>query len=40
MWEDKAELLVKRIREIGPQRLLYGSDAATADNLPKDTLYR
>jgi predicted TIM-barrel fold metal-dependent hydrolase len=40
MWEDKANFLVKRIREIGPHRLLYGSDAATADNLPTDTLAR
>ena len=40
MWEDKADLLVRRIRQIGPHRLLYGSDAATADNLPKDTLAR
>ena len=40
MWEDKADLLVTRIREIGTNRLLYGSDAATEDNLPKDTLQR
>jgi predicted TIM-barrel fold metal-dependent hydrolase len=40
MWEDKADLLVTRIRQIGTKRLLYGSDAATADNLPKDTLKR
>ena len=32
MWEDKAELLVTRIRQIGTNRLVYGSDAATADN--------
>jgi predicted TIM-barrel fold metal-dependent hydrolase len=40
MWEDKASLLVTRIRQIGTSRLLYGSDAATADNTPKDTLKR
>jgi len=39
-WENKADLVVKRIRQIGAGRLLYGSDAATADNLPKDTLKR
>jgi uncharacterized protein len=39
-WEKKADLLVKRIRQIGIHRLLYGSDAATADNLPKDALKR
>jgi predicted TIM-barrel fold metal-dependent hydrolase len=37
-WEDKAELVVRRIRQIGTERLLYGSDAATPDNLPKDAL--
>ena len=25
---DQLELLAKRIRQIGPQRILYGSDAA------------
>jgi predicted TIM-barrel fold metal-dependent hydrolase len=40
MWEDKAGLIVKRIRQIGIKRILYGSDAATADNLPKDALER
>ena len=40
MWEKQADLLVQRIRQIGPSRLLYGSDAATADNAPKDTLKR
>jgi predicted TIM-barrel fold metal-dependent hydrolase len=40
MWEDKANLIVKRIRQIGIQRVLYGSDAATPDNLPKDALER
>jgi predicted TIM-barrel fold metal-dependent hydrolase len=39
-WENKADLLVKRVRQIGTHRLLYGSDAATADNLPKDALKR
>ena len=40
MWEDKAGLMVKRIRQIGISRVLYGSDAATPDNLPKDALQR
>ena len=40
MWEDKADLVVKRIRQIGISRVLYGSDAATPDNLPKDALER
>jgi predicted TIM-barrel fold metal-dependent hydrolase len=40
MWEDKAILIVKRIRQIGIHRVLYGSDAATPNNLPKDTLER
>ena len=35
MWEAKADLLVTRIRQIGTNRLVYGSDAATADNLPR-----
>ena len=30
--------LVQRIRQIGTNRLLCGSDAATADNAPKDAL--
>jgi predicted TIM-barrel fold metal-dependent hydrolase len=38
MWENRADLLVQRIRQIGTNRLLYGSDAATADNAPKKTL--
>ena len=40
VWEDKASLIVKRIRQIGVKRILYGSDAATPDNLPKDALER
>ena len=40
MWEKNADLVVKRIRQIGTSRLLYGSDAPTPDNLPKDTLKR
>jgi predicted TIM-barrel fold metal-dependent hydrolase len=39
-WANKAEVVVKRIRQIGTGRLLYGSDAATPDNLPKDALQR
>jgi len=40
LWEKKANLLVERLRQIGTGRLLYGSDAPTADNLPTDTLKR
>ena len=40
MWEKKADLIVKRMRQIGVKRILYGSDAATADNLPKEALAR
>ena len=31
---EEAELVARRIREIGVRRVLYGSDAATAGNLP------
>jgi predicted TIM-barrel fold metal-dependent hydrolase len=40
VWEDEADLIVKRIRQIGINRIVYGSDAATADSLPKDALER
>ena len=40
MWEDKADLIVQRIRQIGIERILYGSDAAVPGNLPKETLLR
>ena len=40
LWESHADLIVKRIRQIGINRILYGSDAATQDNLPKDALER
>jgi predicted TIM-barrel fold metal-dependent hydrolase len=39
-WEKNADLLVKRIRQIGTSRLLFGSDAPIPQNLPKDTLKR
>ncbi len=38
MWEDKADLIARRIRQIGTQRILYGSDAAVPGNLPSETL--
>jgi predicted TIM-barrel fold metal-dependent hydrolase len=38
IWEDKVDLLVSRIRQIGTNRLLYGSE--TADNMPAETLKR
>ncbi len=40
MWEDKSSLIVERIRQIGVRRILYGSDAATTNNLPKDARQR
>jgi predicted TIM-barrel fold metal-dependent hydrolase len=40
LWEDKADLIVKRIRQIGISRVFYGSDAATPSNFPKDALER
>ena len=40
MWEGKAGLIAKRIRQISVRRVLYGSDAATPDSLPKDALER
>lgn len=40
MWETKARLIAKRMRQIGVNRILYGSDAATPDNSPKDALAR
>jgi len=39
-WEDKAELIVKRIRQIGINRVLYGSDVAIRGNTPKEALKR
>jgi predicted TIM-barrel fold metal-dependent hydrolase len=39
-WEDKADLIVKRIHQIGINRILDGSDAAVPGNLPKDALER
>jgi predicted TIM-barrel fold metal-dependent hydrolase len=39
-WKSKAELVAKRMRQLGLSRLLYGSDAAIAGNLPIDTYKR
>jgi predicted TIM-barrel fold metal-dependent hydrolase len=39
-WEDRANVIVERIRQIGTKRVLYGSDAAVPGNLPKETLER
>ena len=36
-WEEHADLAAKRMRQLGPGRLLYGSDAAVPGNLPTDT---
>ncbi|MGH9655378.1 MAG: amidohydrolase family protein [Bryobacteraceae bacterium] len=40
MWKDKASLIVKRIRQIGIKRILYGSDVAIPGNTPKEALER
>ena len=40
MWEDKAALIVKRIRQITTGRLVYGSDVAIPGNLPKEAMER
>ncbi|HEX7360164.1 MAG TPA: amidohydrolase family protein [Bryobacteraceae bacterium] len=40
MWEDKAGLIVKRIRQVGISRVLYGSDVAIPGNTPKEALER
>jgi predicted TIM-barrel fold metal-dependent hydrolase len=39
-WEQKADLITKRMRQIGIKRILYGSDGAIPGNLPKETLER
>jgi len=36
--EDKSDLIARRIRQIGIQRIVYGSDAAVPGNLPIDAL--
>lgn len=33
---DQAERMVRRIRQVGVKRVLYGSDAATPGNLPRE----
>jgi predicted TIM-barrel fold metal-dependent hydrolase len=40
MWEERADLLVKRIRQIGLHRLLYGSDVSVSGNSPREALGR
>jgi len=40
VWEDRAALIVERIRQIGIHRILYGSDAAVPGNLPREALER
>lgn len=39
-WETRRDLAAKRMRQLGLARLLYGSDAAIASNLPRDTYKR
>jgi predicted TIM-barrel fold metal-dependent hydrolase len=33
-WSEKADLIVKRVRQIGIEKILYGSDSATGGGLP------
>jgi hypothetical protein len=40
MWEEKADLIVKRMRQIGLDRFLYGSDALVAGNSVRDAFER
>jgi predicted TIM-barrel fold metal-dependent hydrolase len=35
-WEEKADLIARRIRELGLSRIVFGSDAAVPGNRPKD----
>ncbi len=39
-WKERANLAASRMRQLGLTRLLYGSDAAIAGNLPTDTYKR
>jgi uncharacterized protein len=38
-WSEKADLIVKRVRQIGVQRILYGSDSATGGGLPPSEMW-
>jgi predicted TIM-barrel fold metal-dependent hydrolase len=37
-WEEMAELIAKRIRQLGIHRVLYGSDGAVGGNTPAEAL--
>jgi predicted TIM-barrel fold metal-dependent hydrolase len=39
-WKSHATQIVKRMREIGLERLVYGSDAPVPGNLPKEAYQR
>lgn len=39
-WKNRADLIVKRMRQIGISRLLYGSDAPVPGNFPLEALKR
>jgi predicted TIM-barrel fold metal-dependent hydrolase len=38
-WSEKADLIVKRVRQLGVQRILYGSDSATGGGLPPSEMW-
>lgn len=40
LWEQNADLIVKRMRQIGLNRLLYGSDALVAGNSVREAFIR
>lgn len=40
MWEQSAELLTRRMRQIGMNRILFGCDSAFPGNSPRDFLER
>lgn len=40
MWETRGSLIAKRIRQLGIARILYGSDASVAGNLPREARAR
>jgi uncharacterized protein len=39
-WQDKAEMVAERVRQLGVERVVYGSDAPVPGNLPAEALKR
>ncbi len=39
-WKSKADLIVKRMHQIGISRLLHGSDAPVPGNYPEEAIKR